>query len=365
MVTAGSGNRGLESSVVMSDHILPFFATALPEQLLSLIELLNGPEPLATQLEAVAACAAELTASDHADIALFDPLLRRAIPIRSNRVFIHRGDDDAAAWIRSQRSALLVPDLNYASGDDGLTLYNRDISSYAGVPVCIDSQVEAALLVFSRSPRTFEKGEPEVLTALAHLAALAISRHRLQRDLDESSRTLLRLSLTDPATGLATRAQFDQLLDREWQRSVNEGLSLAVMVLRVEPEAGFESGGEHVGAAALAQVARIIQAALYRPGDATARVSACRLAVLLPETDTQGGRAIARRLRRDMNELFSSGEDDGGRLALQIGIAGINLLKLRGGAQHSPDGLYAQAAAALELAISQGEGDQVFTLELD
>lgn len=349
----------------MSDHILPFFATALPEQLLSLIELLNGPEPLATQLEAVAACAAELTASDHADIALFDPLLRRVIPVRSNRVFIHQGDDDAASWIRSQRSPLLVPDLNYASGDDGLTLYNRDISSYAGVPVIIDSQVDAALLVFSRSPRTFEKGEPEVLGALAHLAALAIRRHRLQRDLDETSRTLLRLSLTDPATGLATRAQFDQLLNREWQRAVNEGLQLTVMVLRAEPEDGFPGTAEQVGSGALLQVARIIQAALYRPGDAVARVSGCRLALLLPDTDTAGGRAIARRLRRDMNELFCPEDVSPVRLFMQTGIASINLLKLRGGAQHTPQTLYQQAAAALELAIAQGAGDQLFALDLD
>lgn len=340
-------------------------ASQAPEQLIKLAGLLNEPHALLQQLELVAQTAAELTGSDHADITLFDPFLRRHISPRSNRVFMHQGDDDAAAWIRNNRTQLLVPDLNYAASDDDLILYNRDIASYLGVPIIRSGIVEGALLIFSRLPRSFEAGELELLTMLADMASLAINQHRLQLDNEEASRILLRLSLTDPATGVATRHQFEQLLAREWHRALAEGLPLSIMQVQVQlKNTGFDAGGRTKGEVALARAARILQASLYRSGDVIARLGELRLAVLLPETDETGAMAIARRLRRDVTRLMGPASANPEPVSLVIGISSYDALKMRHGPRFQPGDLAQQAEAALELASTQVSGSQLQALSL-
>lgn len=302
-----------------------------------LSQVLNNSPLLLDQLELVAQVAAELTASDHADITLFDPFLKRYIPARSSRVFMHQGDEDAAAWIRSTASPLLISDLNLSTSDNDLILYNRDITSYLGVPIGRDGQVDGALMVFCREPREFSKGEPERLAMLANLASMAIHQHRLQHDSEEAARLLLRLALTDPQTGVATAQQFQQLLETEWQRSVDAGLPIAILQIEV-------SGGAE-GQVLLARVARLLQASLFRARDTIARVDSSRLAVLLPETDEQGALAIARRLRREVAQLEQTAE-------LTVGASWFDTLRISRGPQVDAVQLKERALAALELASS-------------
>lgn len=332
---------------------------------MKLAALLNEPHALQAQLELIARAAAELTGSDHADVTLFDPFMRRHISPRSNLVFMHQGDTDAAAWIRNNRSQLIMPDLNFAAGDDDLTLHNRDIASYLGVPVMRGGVVDGALLAFSRLPRAFENGEAELLTMLADLAGLAINQHRLRLDRDEASRTLLRLALTDPATGVASRHQFEQLLAREWHRALSEGLPLAIMQVQVLANGhGFDSNGRPNYEAALARAARILQASLYRTGDVIARLGELRLAVLLPETDEAGALAIARRLRRDVAQLMGPSSSNPEPVSLAIGVSSYDSLRMRQGPRFQPGDLAQQAETALELAGTQGSGDRLQSLSL-
>lgn len=341
-------------------------ALGVPEQISRLSQTLNDGAGLLETLEEVARAAAELTGSDHSDITLFDPFLRRVVPARSNRVFMHQGDDDAAAWLRDNRSQLIVPDLNYAAAENDLTLYNRDIASYMGVPIASGGTVDGALLIFCRLPRSFENGEPELLNMLANLAGAAITKHRLQQDFEEASRILLRLSLTDPATGVATRHQYEQLLAREWHRAVAEGLPLAVMhvEVHVKAEPGSQKSALRCSEDALARTARILQSALYRAGDVIARVGERRLALLLPETDEAGALAIARRLRRDVAQLLGEAGNSADRVKLLIGVSSYDTLRLRRGPRFSPTDLDQQAAAALGLASAQGRGEALQALSL-
>lgn len=323
-------------------------AIPLAPAMMRLAQAMSDSPLLLEHMEQVAECALELTLSDHADITLFDPLLRRHIPPRSHRVFMHEGDDDAAAWIRDARAPLVVPDLNYSTGETDLTLYNRDIASYMGLPIFRNGRVEGAIMVFSRNPRGFDDGEVEILKALASFAGIALNQHWLRLESEEASRILLRLALTDPETGVATQQQFEQLLQREWRRAVNEGLPLAVLHVHVDVDG--EDATPQDTRIALAHTARLMHAALYRSNDMIARVGDNRLALLLPETDSTGGLAIARRLRREVRHA----QDCNTRPAvnLSIGIGSFESLRMRHGPQFSAHDLDRQAAAALELALS-------------
>jgi diguanylate cyclase (GGDEF)-like protein len=340
--------------------------SAVPEVLWKLCEYLNERRRLLEQLEQVARCAAELTASDHADITLFDVTLRRFIPLRSTQVFIHQGEPDAAARVRESKRAVVVPDLHFASSDEDLALFNRDVASYLAVPVMDGARVDAALVVFNRESRNYDEGEQRTLEGLAALAAVALKQKRLTLGVEEATRTMLKLSLTDPMTGMATRQQFDQMLRHEWQKAVTEGLNIALLQLEID---GFDNllsadpmaePGE-VRAQALTTAARTLRAALYRAGDLIALLSETRLAILLPDTDHAGAASIARRLQRDV-AAASLGEDRP-PMTLSIGVSSFDTLQLQQGVVGSPEKLFRYSAAALERAKKAG-GNQAQLQEL-
>ncbi|MEX2543140.1 MAG: diguanylate cyclase [Trueperaceae bacterium] len=221
--------------------------SAVPEVLWKLCSYLNERRRLLEQLEQVAHCAAELTATDHADITLFDSTLRRFIPLRSTLVFIHQGEPDAAARVRDGKRTVLVPDLNFAASDEDLALFNRDVASYLAVPVMNGARVDAALVVFNREARNYDQGEQQALEGLAALAAVALKQKRLTLGLEDATRTLLKLSLTDPHTGIATRQQFDQMLQHEWRKALGEGLSISLIQLEIDGLGARSNGAQNGG----------------------------------------------------------------------------------------------------------------------
>lgn len=336
---------------------------AVPSTLLTLCTYLNGRHRLLEQLEQVAKCAAELTASDHADITLFDTTLRRFIPLRSTQVFIHQGEPDAAARVQESKRAVLVPDLNFSAVDEDLALFNRDVTSFLAVPVMEGARVDAALVVFNREARNYDEGEQETLAALSDLAAVALKQKRLTLGLEDASRTLLKLSLTDPLTGIATRQQFDRLLEHEWQRAMSEGLSISLLQLEIDGlSAATDALPDPENQRLLVRVARTLRAALYRAGDTIALLSTTRLAVILPDTDHSGAAAIARRLQRDA--AAASLGQDASPMTLSIGVSSFDTLQLQQGIIGTPEKLFYNSAAALERARKAG-GNQLQILELE
>lgn len=335
---------------------------AVPEALWTLCLYLNERRRLLEQLEQVARCAVELTASDHADITLFDATLRRFIPLRSTQVFIHQGEPDAASRVRESKRPVIVPDLNFSATDEDLALFNRDISSYLAVPVMDGARVDAALVVFSREARNYDSGEQETLEGLAALAAVALKQKRLSLGLEDASRTLLKLSLTDPYTGIATRRQFDQMLQHEWNRALSEGLTISLIQLEIDGiDASGNTRSEAEAQEALTRAARTLRAALYRAGDSIALLGDGKLAVIMPDTDQAGAISIARRLQRDVAGYALNGEEE--PLTLSIGISSFDTLQLQRGAFGTPEMLFRQSAAALERA-KRGGGNQLQLLEL-
>lgn len=324
--------------------------------LLELAAALGDDQALSSQLEQVALAAVRLTGTDHADLTVFSPSLRRFIPARNPRVFMHQGDEDAAARIREERAPLLVARAADAVTETDLTLFNRDIASYLGVPVLIGGKAEAALLVFSREPRAFDGGEPERLGVLAGLAGLAIERHRLRLEASGTRRLLRRLGLVDPETGAAAASQYRLLLEREWHCATEAGLPLAVLLVDVQLRDGTPATGR-----AFAGVVEALRCALYRPGDILARLDGQRLALLLPETDTRGALAFARRLRRDLNSPGPGGRQD---VSLHIGISAFDTLRLPHLPPLGPDDLHRRAEEALAEAALAGSGSRVHALEL-
>ena len=106
-----------------------------------------------------------------------------------------------------------------------------------------------------------------------------------------------RRAMTDGLTGLFNRAYFAQALRREVQRARRHALKLSLAMLDLDDfKALNDSRGHAVGDRVLVRVAAMVAASL-RQIDVCARHGGEEFALLLPDTDREGARIVAERIR--------------------------------------------------------------------
>jgi diguanylate cyclase (GGDEF)-like protein len=127
-----------------------------------------------------------------------------------------------------------------------------------------------------------------------------IAANSLQRSLRiqfAQSLLLQRLLSTDSLTNIANRRRFDDVLAREWRRCERAGVPLSLLMIDVDHFKPYNDHCGHVeGDIALRQVARILGAAVRRPGDLVARYGGEEFVCLLPGVSTGGASTVANKL---------------------------------------------------------------------
>lgn len=117
-------------------------------------------------------------------------------------------------------------------------------------------------------------------------------------DLKLANEELLRLSHTDPLTGLANRRFFDEMLTRECGRLQRAGMHLSLIILDADQfKALNDSAGHQWGDTCLAMLAAELGNVARRPTDLAARIGGEEFALLLPDTDAAGAWEIAEAVR--------------------------------------------------------------------
>ncbi|MDP6931938.1 MAG: diguanylate cyclase [Myxococcota bacterium] len=152
-----------------------------------------------------------------------------------------------------------------------------------------------------------------------------VARARLSRIMRDrfSADRLQREHETDSLTGLTSRRQFIQHLEQEWERATRSGDHLSFILMDLDRFKAFNDlHGYMAGNKALTQIARMLQAAVQRPGDRLARFGGNEFAVLLPATDEAEARTLAERLRTSVSHARIEHDADTG-LSMSIGVASL------------------------------------------
>jgi diguanylate cyclase (GGDEF)-like protein len=201
----------------------------------------------------------------------------------------------------------------------------------ARVPVRAADEVGRLATTFNRMTREMQ----------GYVAALTASRDQLHE--------AMRLSRTDPLTGLANYRHLEETLRWEVERSARYAKPLAVIALDLDLfKEVNDSYGHPTGDAVLVEVARRLEREI-RDVDRAFRQGGEEFVVLLPETDLAGGITVAERLGaalRDTAVIVEPG-DLAIKVTVSIGIAmypehGDTGAKLLAAAD---DALYAAKAA--------------------
>jgi diguanylate cyclase (GGDEF)-like protein len=191
-----------------------------------------------------------------------------------------------------------------------------DAASVLVVPLFVRNRVLGSLQLFGERTDSFSREDAQLLWILSLVAESMLAR-------DYSNETLLRFAFTDFLTGLKTRGYFEQQLDMELARAERRGTPVAVLMIDIDHFKRLnDTHGHHAGDIVLRDVAAILTHDL-REIDIAARYGGEEFILLLPETDLQGAKLVAQRLRSAVEQatFFTGTAGNSEHITISIGVA--------------------------------------------
>lgn len=205
-------------------------------------------------------------------------------------------------------------------GDDGVVRADRQTtaltqkgvcaSQVVGVPVRVPSGLIVGVLsLISESPW---KPDARLIESLQDMRALL-----------EDWVLLRSASIVDALTGLFNRRYFEELVAREWRRSLRHLSPITMLMIDIDYFKRLnDSLGHEAGDAALRQVAGILRAQFRRGGDVVARYGGEEFVVILPETSLEAALQLASRACRSIEDAqFRHPDSPYEALTVSIGVA--------------------------------------------
>ncbi len=168
------------------------------------------------------------------------------------------------------------------------------------------------------------------LTVLAFLlgAVVYVLTAWFAAEITSAARRARASTLMDPLTGLGNRRFFEDIAERELNRSRRYGRPVALAYINIDDFRSVnEERGHAAGDALLRRVAQELPSGIRR-SDIVARVGGDEFAILLPETPPQGAEVAMGKLRERLRGLVREwGYDVGFSIGVATSVDGATPLK--------------------------------------
>ena len=153
------------------------------------------------------------------------------------------------------------------------------------------------------------------------LIPLMVLLLKLARQNERAQDLLARLDTLDTLTGVANRAHFTVLIEREWARARRYGSGAGIVLIDLDRYRRIcEQRGPSAGDAVLRELAAVASSTL-RGADAIARFGQSQLAVFLAHADALGALDVAERIRERVEALEVPWQDQRLRVSVSLGVA--------------------------------------------
>ncbi len=254
---------------------------------------------------------------------------------------------DAINQANRIKPSLILQDLVMPS-IDGLELVRlyRANPSTAETPIIVLSSEEDPRVksdAFSLGANDYLVKLPDKIELIARIRSHSQAYiNRIQRDeafraLRESQRQLMdanaelqRLTNVDALTGLQNRRYFDEFMRNEWNRSVEEGTPLSVLLIDVDNFKRYnDTHGHLAGDEVLRKVAESMRNNSRGSGDCVARFGGEEFAVILPSTPLNTAQLLAESYRRGVETLQFLLETSGGGSSVTVSVGGATTIAQR------------------------------------
>lgn len=175
-----------------------------------------------------------------------------------------------------------------------------------------------------------------------------------QAQLDEMNMLVFEQSATDTLTGLKNRTAFDRIMNQQSARTGRTQAPLALLMVDVDKLHAYnEEFGRHGGDEVLQQVAQALKTHA-RAYDYVVRYQDDEFAVVLPDTEIEGAKVVAERVRSSVKAIRWRHRG----MTVSIGVAGGAGNVTAANSLDDVQTLTARAITALQVAKSKG-GDRV------
>ncbi|NRT71822.1 diguanylate cyclase domain-containing protein [Clostridium beijerinckii] len=159
-------------------------------------------------------------------------------------------------------------------------------------PIILQSKVRVFLELYNQKKLVEEQ------TKLLELKLKELS------DLKEANFKLENLSTLDGLTGISNRRSFDNYIETSLRRCVRSQKPISLIMADIDFFKGYNDNYGHLkGDDCLTKVAKTITSSIKRPLDFAVRYGGEEFAVILPETDIEGAKAIAEVIRKNVEGL--------------------------------------------------------------
>jgi diguanylate cyclase (GGDEF)-like protein len=133
--------------------------------------------------------------------------------------------------------------------------------------------------------------------------------------------TIYRMTIMDGLTGIHNKRYLVEQLDRELSRATRHGRPLSIVICDIDHfKLVNDEFGHLAGDYVLKEVAQLAKSRI-RPDDVIARYGGEEIAIILPETDLDGGIRIADQLRQMIDDETFVFEDEYIDVTISCGVA--------------------------------------------
>ncbi len=184
-------------------------------------------------------------------------------------------------------SAVIAPEGHRNASFKSLVDRDRNIRSLLCVPLLHnDRRIGVINITNKQGGANFEESDKPLAMTLAKQAAITIESARLYNE-----------AIFDGLTNLNVHRYFQVWLDKEFQRTKRFNAPLSLVMIDIDNfKAVNDNYGHQFGDVILQEVADLVRKSV-RSIDLAARYGGEEFAVILPETDEEGARVFAERLR--------------------------------------------------------------------
>lgn len=152
--------------------------------------------------------------------------------------------------------------------------------------------------------RQWKSTENQLLERVALELSVAIKQAELYQKLEQANQELEQLSLIDSLTQIANRRKFDQYLAAEWKRLAREQNPLSLIFCDLDHFKVYnDTYGHQAGDRCLQVVAQAINRVIKRPADLLTRYGGEEFAIILPNTDGEGAKYLAKQILLQVEAL--------------------------------------------------------------
>jgi diguanylate cyclase (GGDEF)-like protein len=157
------------------------------------------------------------------------------------------------------------------------------------------------------------------------VAALLEERKALEESLQKSEARYRQLANADGLTGLANRRWFDERLEEQWQRGLEEARPVALLLIDVDLFKAYNDLFGHMsGDSCLRRIAGVIAEGLRDSSGMASRFGGEEFAVILPNAGSEEALAVAEGLRSAVAALnLSHSGSPWGVQTISIGVAAM------------------------------------------